>query len=594
MIFFLISAGITGVFVSPHNALASSGLPAWWSSDCGGHATDGTYSDYVTTDPKIGLEICYPSGWNGDINNQPNYQETVTVSPNTYTLPSEWQCVELSARYLLQYHNMAPPSGATGDGYALANKYYQQYASSQNISLITGGITHQLPAIGDVFSTTNGGSAGHTGVIANILSSDPTNGNATVMLVQQNESTGSGWDGFNADGTQRTSVWPNDHSYASVYTKIEIVGWNYYDHDSASYLTNPFNGVQILHFGSAPKQVSKPSIVADSSGNITAFAHTTNNQVVESTTTSITSLWSTWSLIGDASTSIVSNPVAYTATQVYARGSDRQIKQTYWSNTSGWSSWGTITTVGMPTGGFIGDPTLLTDQGWPRVLALGTDNHLYYTYVSNGSWVGWAQAGDSTPLVGSPVAYVWNQYYALGSDGQIKQTYWSSTSGWSSWGTITTVGMPAGGFMSDPTLLADGGWPRVLALGADNHLYYTYVSNGSWVGWAQAGDSAPLIGSPIAFAWDRYYALGSDRQIKQTYWSSTSGWASWWAFTTLSGGFKGNIFLLPTVSGETTGYPVVFAIGNDGNMYDNYVTTNNSNTSWQTSWLLVGSGTGSF
>ncbi|GEM_PF-2438395 len=225
-----------------HVAYASSGRAPWWTGDC----DNGTNGTLITTDPSLGIQICYPNGWNGLPSGQPNYNE---YTPHGVVPLQEWQCVEFSARYLEQVHNM-PDKGGINGGQAVASTYYNWYSGpGSGLSLIYGDSTQAFPSVGDVLSTTSGQTSnGHTGVVNYVHIDDPVNGNGYVMIAQQNVTSGGVNAGWTPDGTSIRSAW-GDNSWP--YTKLVVRNWSYYnDDDGSSYPTTKEANVQILHFGS--------------------------------------------------------------------------------------------------------------------------------------------------------------------------------------------------------------------------------------------------------------------------------------------------------------------------------------------------------
>ena len=99
----------------------------------------------------------------------------------------EWQCVELSMRFMYVAYGVSP-YGANGKD--VVNNYTS--AAGGGLVKVTNGTSGKAPAPGDVisFGATTTSASGHTGVIesANVDAS----GNGTVRMLSQNDTT-DGW-----------------------------------------------------------------------------------------------------------------------------------------------------------------------------------------------------------------------------------------------------------------------------------------------------------------------------------------------------------------------------------------------------------------
>lgn len=132
----------------------------------------------------------------------------------------------------------------------------------------------------------------------------------------------------------------------------------------------------------------------------------------------------------------------------------------------------------------------VSSTGQPNVFAHTSDNHIDQAFLQNGTWSGWYQIGDSTPIASAPALIdIWH-VYSRGTDNQIKQTYWTG-SAWSPWTTIASL---SGGFAGDPVAVAATGsgdptYPDLYAIGTNGHIYHSNVQSGTWTTWQLAGGS---------------------------------------------------------------------------------------------------------
>ncbi len=151
--------------------------PSWWSGSCdngnyaGAHALGASYR---------GVEVCGPRpGADG----APN--RLVRFFPGAWG-ELEWQCVELSMRFMYLAYGVSP-YGANG------KDVVDNYTTASGGGLVRiGNGTGVAPAPGDVisFGATGSSPLGHTAVVesANVDGS----GNGSIRLLSQNDTT-DGW-----------------------------------------------------------------------------------------------------------------------------------------------------------------------------------------------------------------------------------------------------------------------------------------------------------------------------------------------------------------------------------------------------------------
>ncbi|SEP09386.1 hypothetical protein SAMN05216267_10995, partial [Actinacidiphila rubida] len=151
------------------------GLPSWWNSTC-----DGNGSPLGSSGTFMGLQVC---GGGTDKND---------LVPGKQQL--EWQCADLSDRYLVQRYGL---NGPGGNGNQEAANWYNAYPGK--FQLHSNG-DHAAPVAGDVISFAVGAAAnGHTGVVYS--SSVDSSGNGMVYFVDQN------WTGDNGYNKASVSNW---------------------------------------------------------------------------------------------------------------------------------------------------------------------------------------------------------------------------------------------------------------------------------------------------------------------------------------------------------------------------------------------------
>lgn len=169
--------------------------PSWWSGSCdsgnygGGHALGASFRN---------VDVCGPRpGADGGAN------RLVRFFPGAWG-ELEWQCVELSMRYMYLAYGVSP-YGANGKD-VVAN---YTSAAGGGLVKIANGTPGTPPTSGDVlsFGPTATSPFGHTAVVA--LTLVDADGNGTVRMLSQNDS---------ADGWRNVSVtnWTVDGASAGL------------------------------------------------------------------------------------------------------------------------------------------------------------------------------------------------------------------------------------------------------------------------------------------------------------------------------------------------------------------------------------------
>jgi len=177
------------------NAQTGSGVgaPRWWDGDCdanhwnplaaaagwqgaGSHRLGASY---------LGVAVCGPRP---SIDGSPN----VTWSKSGWG-EYEWQCVELTMRFMAQVYGV---SAYSANGNDVVRNYSQSYGGG--LVKVDNGTPGKPPLPGDVISFDRAGALGHAGVVS--ATTIDANGNGTITMLSQNDS---------ADGlrTLGVSVW---------------------------------------------------------------------------------------------------------------------------------------------------------------------------------------------------------------------------------------------------------------------------------------------------------------------------------------------------------------------------------------------------
>ncbi|HLX40289.1 MAG TPA: CHAP domain-containing protein, partial [Ktedonobacteraceae bacterium] len=159
-------------------------LPSWWNGD----TCDATYyqahnqagaKSFILGDDTAkwrGIEACGPEP---GLNSNSPYIASV-MYPNATVPELEWECVELSMRYMYLAYGILP--------YALPNgakdivKLYPDMSGAPLIAY-SNPTSDVVPQIGDIlaYGPTKNNSAGHTSVVINVNYTSPGNGKLTVL-----------------------------------------------------------------------------------------------------------------------------------------------------------------------------------------------------------------------------------------------------------------------------------------------------------------------------------------------------------------------------------------------------------------------------
>lgn len=152
--------------------------PSWWSGAC----DSGNYTGAKALGAEYrNVQVCGPRpGADGSPN------RLVRFFPGAWG-ELEWQCVELSMRFMYLAYGVNPYGANGGDVYANYSTVY-----GGGLVKVANGTVGTPPEPGDVlsFGATVSSSAGHTGVVAS--STVDGNGNGTVRILSQNDTT-DGW-----------------------------------------------------------------------------------------------------------------------------------------------------------------------------------------------------------------------------------------------------------------------------------------------------------------------------------------------------------------------------------------------------------------
>lgn len=169
-----------------NDLLSDLPAPSWWNGDCDVNNFPGSYP----LGPSYrGVKACGPLNTAREVN--------FGVGVHQY----EWQCPELSKRYLYLAFGTAP--------YSAHGKDVVWNYPNPNLEKVTNGTANKGPNAGDVLSYGATDQYGHTSVVT--TSSIDANGNGTVTVMEQN---------WTAPGTRTHTV-----SGWVVQASMAVSGW---------------------------------------------------------------------------------------------------------------------------------------------------------------------------------------------------------------------------------------------------------------------------------------------------------------------------------------------------------------------------------
>lgn len=219
-------------FIEKLSAMAPA--PSWWSGDC--DANNYGQSAYGIAAYKLGkayngIEACGPGSvyQKGDLNHGVSFG----VGSEQY----EWECVELSMRYMYLVYQISP--------YTLASGYAKNIVSSYSGSRLDKKSNNgsELPTPGDILAMngTESNIYGHTAIVTDV--SVNSSGTGTIKILEQNGVA-------NSNGSRSISV-------TGKVVGDNVIGW-LHDPQSTPFTTFQSNtNLLYRHNGTSPDNTSQ-------------------------------------------------------------------------------------------------------------------------------------------------------------------------------------------------------------------------------------------------------------------------------------------------------------------------------------------------
>jgi hypothetical protein len=487
----LLSALVAPLLFHTPIAQADVGLPAWWSGKtCDTNNYPGSYQ-LSSSSVFDGVIACGPG---------PDQGGTDTAVQFTgYSFTNyEWECVELSERFLDLVYGQGPYSAPGGDDIV------SNYPGSKLTQVNNNGSS--LPSAGDVFSEsgTQQNPYGHTGVITAV---NVTNGSGTVTTMDQNN--------YNDGGVLKINV-------VNGVLQNDVSGW--------------------LHNPAATSGSTTPKVTpVQYNTEMDVFKRGSDNAIWGDTIQAGSNSWGGWHSLGGG---LASNPSADqygTEMDVFATNSAGQLYQKTYQPSSGWGGWT------QRASNMAGDPASIAYNGKLYVFSRGTDGNLYVTYWNGTSWIGPNRiAGNgSTAMGSSPTVTIFGSEMDIFMRGVDSNLWKSGTTDGVNFGSLG-ITANVGNLENDPKAITYDGEIDVYANTTSGTLEHdTYTTTNGWSGFNPLL-GASFVGSPTALQYgsgemDVYDRGISDSYIYQNTWQA--GGISWSGWTSRGGNEQGD----PTV-----------------------------------------------
>lgn len=520
---------ITSAGTGTSNGYPTVPFPSWWNGMCDGWTDLASWNGLYSCGASNGTGYNHSTGQNYGSEGGPMNGE------------GEWQCVELSKRWLLQAINLPDLSA---DGYDTATNYWsyiQSHPGNWPERFVTPGTSGMgLLGPGDVVQFGNG-FPGHTAVVY-ATSPSPFNGNGDVNIIQENDGasltlTVNNWNfgvqELNSTTTMNATGWlhytggitGSGPSPAVAYTSAgqQVLFWQGTDdhlweawfdgnwHGPVDWTAN-WNGTVAWPAGA--DLASAPAVAAPQ-GQQVVFWQGSNGHLWEAWyaggwngPVDWTATWSGTSGWPASANPITAPAVAVVSGQqiVFWEGSNGHLWEAWWSGN--WNGPFDLANAWGTSGSVASGPTVAVGNGQQDLFWSGTGGHLWEAwYTSSPSQAGAASGG-------------WN--------GPVDWTAgWGGTSGWTSANDLTSA--------PSATVTADGS-QQVVFWNAGGHLdeaWYNGVWNGpvdwtaSWNGTMPWSASANLSNNAAVTALPGQQAVfwgGVNLHLWEAWWANTNGW----------------------------------------------------------------------
>jgi streptogramin lyase len=463
-------------------------FPEWWKGPCdaGGYVNAyplqlgsvmGTPAcgplprQYASTDPY------YPDG------------RPVTFVANSDPV-LEWQCVELSKRFLYLAYNI-PPYFANG------SQIVWNYQGTL-LKKVTNDGHSPLPVVGDVLSYGDTTTSGHTAVVS-AIGVDSDTGNPTIIVAEENNNI------YGQKILKTTNGFVNGKPYA-------VTGWL---HKPAAAVTGyviptASSGVRGIAAGS-DGALWFAEQTANKIGRMTTNGVVTNEYSLPALSTAPKAIvagpdGSLWFSEGSSKIGRITTSGSITETVIPTSGAVPDGITSYagslWFTETGAGKIGQIATNGVVTKEF----TIPTSGSGPRAIVAGPDGALWFT-EKNANKIGRMTTAGVFTETAIPTANSSPQGIAVGNDGAL----WFTEFNANKIGRITTAGV----ITNEYTIPTANSQPKDIAATAGGGLWFTEQS-GNKVARITTDGTITEKGSPPVGTQPTYLTSGPDNAMWYT------------------------------------------------------------------------------
>ena len=363
-ILFSVCTGLIGI--DNHVAHATNS-PSWWSGDCDVNNHPGSST---TPASYYGVNACKPGPVQGGYDKLVSFGAGVRVN--------EWECVELSFRYMYLMYGIAP--------------YYLSNNAASIVSDYHGTLLAQktnngseLPAPGDVLAM----SSPHTAIVTAL--SVNTSGTGTITIMEQN----SGW---NTTGSRTITV-------TNKVVGDNVTGW-LHGGGRLTQMNNDGSGWNTWDVSSGYKAKGTP-LVMWGSGILDIYALNANGGLDQYHQNTATGVWTVYNVLtGTSFARGVTGVLSGTTLNLFVSDTSGYLHHIQKPSSGSWVDY-TLSNGGNAGNNIYGDPAVLWTSGSVSVFGVNQSGNLLQYYVPQGqtNWVVYNVLQPASPWTGGVAVF---------------------------------------------------------------------------------------------------------------------------------------------------------------------------------------------
>jgi alpha-galactosidase len=237
-----------------------------------------------------------------------------------------------------------------------------------------------------------------------------------------------------------------------------------------------------------------------------------------------------------------------------------------------------------------------------NIFGLGADGNVWDLYMTgdvNSAWSSWGSHGNPgvqlNKLTVGSFANGQLSLFATGSDGNVWNAYKQTPDPNSQWSGWSSLGHASNGFVGQVQVgMLPDGRPQIFVIGQDNTIWTAYKTgtdpNSAWSGWSSMGNPGVSINQlTVGTSADgrlNLFATGSDGNVWNAYKQTSdtnSQWSGWSSMGQGGNGLSGQVQVGILPDGRFQ----LFALGHDTNVWTDYKTSTDANSAWS-GWSSMG------